>query len=224
MKMKWLVLFGTLLVFACTSTKKSNSIYWVSGIKTECSAGAGKMQCLNVHKDENLENPNWEYFYSNIEGFEFETGYLQKIEVKVEELDKANVPADASSLKYTLVKVLEKQKDTRLFLHDIWVAIRINGNPINRMTASPRMEINLSSMQVMGNNSCNDYSGRIEKITASEIKFGNIAATEKMCLKMEVADRFDQSLNNSVSYKREDLKLMFYDAQGNESLAFLKVD
>ena len=38
-------------------------------------------------------------------------GYLYKIEVEEEQLDPQQVPADASSIKYTLVSVLEKNED-----------------------------------------------------------------------------------------------------------------
>ena len=75
------------------------------------------MPVLNIYKGENLNDPEWENFYANIEGFEFEEGYLQKIEVKEEKLDKSQVPADASTIKYTLVNVLEKQKDLRTELN-----------------------------------------------------------------------------------------------------------
>jgi|GEM_PF-103024 len=319
---------------------QNNRIFWVSGLKSECSAGAGKMQCLQVHRGESIDAPQWENFYAHIEGFQFEEGLLQKIEVKEEHLDKSRVPADASSIKYTLVKVLEKQQDLRTVLngnwtlqslnnhplnkmtplptmaidlskmqisgsngcntyfgeieslapakiklgnvgstkkmcrdmrvadefdsalnsintyqvkgsnviffsengekvlsfmkdkasladqgiHDIWVATRIEGNPINRMVTAPRMEINLTTGQVMGNNSCNNYTGKIEEVTDSKLIFGTIATDRKMCAKMDIADRFNKALNRTASYKKEGLELMIYDEAGNEMLSFLKVD
>ncbi|MCB0516393.1 MAG: META domain-containing protein [Chitinophagales bacterium] len=333
-----IVFTSLLLLQACTSTK--NSTLWVSGIKTECSAGAGKMECLNVYKGNDINNPQWENFYAPIEGFNFEEGFLKKIEVKEEKLDPKNAPADASSIKYTLLKEIEKKPDTRVQvqgdwllasidggpinrmeklpnisinlsqksisgsdgcnnfsgtikniteskldlgtlagtkkmcvkmttpdqfnklmstvsayklkshtlelldaegkavlsfikydkneamkrLHDIWIATRINGNPINRMTPTPRMELNLTEMTVMGSNSCNDYSGKIEAVSGDELRFGPIAATKKMCRKMDVANEFDKALNSVASYKLEDLNLILLDKDGNEVLSFLKGD
>ena len=77
----------TFIVSSCTVTEKAasntNEIWWISGIKTECSGVAEKMNWLNIHKGENTNDPNWENLYSSIEGFEFEEGFLKKIEVKV---------------------------------------------------------------------------------------------------------------------------------------------
>lgn len=94
---------------ACASSQ--HQIYWVSGSKAECSAGAGKMQCLRVSKNADLKQADWQYFYAPIEGFNFEKGFLKKIEVHASPLDPQTVPADASSIRYTLIKELEKMPD-----------------------------------------------------------------------------------------------------------------
>lgn len=66
--------------------------------------GVGPMKCMMVK-----ENPDDEYqfFYSEIEGFTFEPGYTYKVRVRVEPV--ANAPADASSLKYTLIEVVSQE-------------------------------------------------------------------------------------------------------------------
>lgn len=331
-------LFGTILLHSCSSVK--NEVYWVSGMKTECNAGVGKMQCLNVYKGKNLDSAKWQNFYAPIAGFEFEEGYLQKIKVKATQLEGSAVPADGSSIKYELVKVLDKQIDNRtklngdwtlvklnnapinrmvatpkmtidlsknlisafggcnymvsqkfsltnskinlgplaitekmcinkniepefkqaLFgittyevnaesltfldstgnkilefmkdksssansnLHDIWAAIRINGNPINRMATVPRLEINLTDMRVMGSDGCNDYSGSIKEVNNTQLIFGNIASTKKMCPKMETADAYNKAIIVVTSYKLDGLNLILYDKDNKEVLAFLKVD
>jgi uncharacterized lipoprotein NlpE involved in copper resistance len=66
------------------------------------------MQCLQIRKD---ENEAWQYFYSQIHGFDFEPGYLYKLEVQEEKLDPSQLPQDVSSIKYTMVSVLEKNED-----------------------------------------------------------------------------------------------------------------
>jgi len=210
------------MINACTS--KKNSIIWVNSFKSECSGGAGKMLCLSVHKGPSIDNPIWENFYANIDGFSFEPGYFQQIEVKEEIIDKNQVPADGSSIKYTLIKVLKKLKDSRYTLNDIWIAQNINGVPIEQKDKLPTMEINLYKMQVFGNNSCNEYTGGIEKLTELEIQFGVIATTRKMCLNMNVADEFDKALNRSITYKLENLNLIFSDKSGNETISFIKGD
>lgn len=331
-----IIIFSAFHLISCTSQRQ---ILWVSGVKSECSAGAGKMNCLNVARSENLNEANWENFYSNIDGFNFEEGYLKKIEVRVEDLE--DVPADASSKKYILIKEIEKIEDTRrllsgewiladmnnnpinrsivlpslsidLFtkqisgsggcnnyfgkindlgitniafgaiastkkacinqndiedeylavlgtatqfkvkneqlsfyndedekiltflkkekqevnerLHDIWITKRISGNPINRMTAIPTIEFNLTEMRIFGNDSCNEFSGELLEVTEKEIIFGEIAATAKMCNKMEVADRFHQALSEVVTYQLNELNLTLLNENGEEVLSFLKGD
>ena len=93
---------------------------WVSGYKTECDAGAGKGECLLVTTDADLAEAKWQNFYTNIEGFNFEPGLMQKLEVKIVERSGTKIAADQSSLKYTFVKVLEKKEDRRWDLQGDW--------------------------------------------------------------------------------------------------------
>lgn len=51
---------------------------------------------------------NGEKSYQQIEGFEYEEGYSYFLEVKITEIE--NPPADASSLRYDLIKVISKTK------------------------------------------------------------------------------------------------------------------
>lgn len=71
-----------------------------------CSAGAMKKDCMKVKY--RADNPEWELFYDNIEGFTYEPGNEYELIVNVEKVD--NPPADASDLKYTLVKEVSKIK------------------------------------------------------------------------------------------------------------------
>ncbi|MDM1715536.1 DUF4377 domain-containing protein [Thiopseudomonas alkaliphila] len=70
----------------------------------DCVGGA-PMKCMQVRDDSNQE---WTYFYSNIQGFNYEPGYRYKLKVKVENVE--NPPADASSKRYILISIDEKTK------------------------------------------------------------------------------------------------------------------
>ncbi len=222
-----------MILQSCT---QNNSVFWVSGTKTECQGAMGKMKCLSIHKGEDLKNPNWENFYAPIEGFEFEEGYLQKIEVEEIHLDKSEVPADASSIRYKLVKVLKKKKDVNTKkieeksnkpnqrLHDIWGVKRINGKPINRKTNLPTMEIDLAQMRIFGNDGCNNYNGAITEVSDTKIAFGKIASTRMMCREMEISDKFNEAMEKVKGYRLEELNLILVDKTGKEVLAFVKGD
>lgn len=66
--------------------------------------GVAPMECLQVR--ESPDRP-WQYFYSEIEGFTFEPGFDYELRVREEKV--ANPPADGSSLRWTLVKVVSKR-------------------------------------------------------------------------------------------------------------------
>ena len=155
--MKQLATFSILVLFlfSCSSkmaTKNSTSTWWINSYKVSCT-GVAPMNCLQIQKDETIEQGKWQNFYTEIEGFVFEPGYLQKIRVKEEKLNPAQVPADGSSIKYTLVEVVEKKRDERFAIHDIWVLEAINGVAIageNEKMQRPVLEINVTEMRLSG--------------------------------------------------------------------------
>ena len=67
--------------------------------------GVGPQKCMMIKES---ADSDWTYFYNNIKGFEFKSGYEYELQVKITERD--NVPADASSLEYQLIKITSKQK------------------------------------------------------------------------------------------------------------------
>lgn len=222
--MKITSFFFILLAFlfqSCQSLDET-STFWVSGIKTECAAGAGETVCLQICKTDDLANADWEIFYATIDGFEFEDGTLQKIEVM--ESPQEKTASDASNMNYTLVNIVETKPDTRIGMHDIWVCKAIAKIAVGDTLLAPNMEINLRKMTIMGSNTCNNFSGKIERLTSTQISLGPIAETKMMCQDMKVPDAFSVAINNVATYKIENLMLRFYDEQGSELLAFMKVD
>ncbi|ALJ04545.1 hypothetical protein APS56_05045 [Pseudalgibacter alginicilyticus] len=218
------LLLITTLCVSCISTKSTSTTFWVNSKKTDCNTGAGKTQCLQIHKGHDLNITEWTPFHSSIENFAFELGYLQKIKVKKTSLKTTHTPFDTSSTTYKLVKVLEKKQDPKIILHDIWAATSINRNVIKAKNNTPTLEINLTKMQVFGTDGCNNFTGSIRNLTANTIMFNTLASTRKMCLDMQIPDIYNKALINSVSYKHESLNLFFYDANGRETIHFKKVD
>ncbi|MBU2919730.1 DUF4377 domain-containing protein [Winogradskyella psychrotolerans] len=218
------VVILTVMLSSCSTTKKTTATYWVNSAKVDCDAGAGKTTCLQVSKADNYKNTEWSNFYATINGFNFEPGYLQKIEVAETQLDSKSVPADASSIQYDLIKVLEKKQDPKLAIHDIWAATHVNGKAIESTSNVPTLELNTTEMRASGANGCNNYTGQIKNITSDTIEFGAIASTRKMCMDMAIPDSFDQAFNSISTYKKEGLTLYFYNEAGDEMLRFKKVD
>lgn len=85
-----------------SSTKETEKIIYVNNKTVPCT-GVGKLDCLQVK--ESL-NSNWQFYYQQIEGFNYKPGYLYKLRVREEVIP--NPPADGSSRKWILVEVMEK--------------------------------------------------------------------------------------------------------------------
>lgn len=220
MKLTSLLLFIISVTLLQSCAKKN--VFWVSGIKTECVAGTGKTTCLQVFKNDKLENPTWENFYAPIQGFEFEEGYLKKIEVKQEKLNPKNVPADASSIQYTLVKEIEKQKDIRVLTAGDWLLGSIYNHHINRMVRVPSLKVDLTKMMISGHTGCNQYSGSIEKITPIVFNLGNVISTKKACIQKNIEPEFLKGINEINTYHIKGNHLIFYNAKSEKILSFIK--
>lgn len=221
------------LIFGCasvdhTATSEKNTteyIFWVNSLKAEC-AGAGPMQCLQIQTGDELTDAGWQLFYHTIKGFKYKQGYLYKIIVQEESIPPEKVPADASSKKYTLVKILEKKVDGKLRLYTIWVLESIKGEQLHVAQGQkrPRLEMNLKKMALMGNDGCNDFMGRIAIAGSEKLAFGRIAVTMKDCFDMDIPDRLHQHINNVRSYEIKGAKLYLFDSRGNELFRFQKTD
>lgn len=64
------------------------------------------MRCMLVQEDDKIGTEDWEYFYQTIQGFDYEEGFIYDLDVKIITIE--NPPADASSLQYQLIKLIEK--------------------------------------------------------------------------------------------------------------------
>jgi hypothetical protein len=75
---------------------------WIGPERVECE-GVAPMMCLQVAES---EDGNYQLFYDEIVGFEPLEGTSYVIDVKITEVE--NPPADASSLEYALVDIVEE--------------------------------------------------------------------------------------------------------------------
>ena len=75
---------------------------WIGPERVECEGVAPKM-CLQVAE---YEDGDYQLFYDTIEGFDYQEGTSYVIDVSITEVE--NPPADASSLQYTLVEIVEE--------------------------------------------------------------------------------------------------------------------
>ena len=197
---------------SCESDQDAQTL-WVNSAKVDC-VGVVPMQCFQI---KNEENEPWSNFYQEISGFDYEPGFIYKLKVSIDTLDKATLPADKSYLEYKLIDVLSKEKDPYLSLHNIWAITEIMG-------VESDLEINIRTMSIMGSDGCNQYQGKIETLSGNEIRFGPIMGTRKACPEMHIPNNYTSALSNVSYFKREGLQLIFYDKDKSKLLTFKKVD
>ena len=85
----------------CSDSTETTRL-WIGPERVECE-GVAPMMCLQVAESEDGE---YEFFYDDIAGFDYQEGTSYVIDVEITEVK--DPPADASSLQYTLVEIIEE--------------------------------------------------------------------------------------------------------------------
>ncbi|MGB3181499.1 MAG: DUF4377 domain-containing protein [Cyclobacteriaceae bacterium] len=195
----------------------------VNSLKVPCT-GVGARQCLQVKEEK--EGAEWHPLYSEIEGFKYEEGHTYRLVIREEQLPPEQVLADGSSIKYTLVNMLGKEQDPGLRLNDIWVLETIEGEAftLGEMLERPRLEMHLTEKRIHGTDGCNNFNGRISRLEGSELEFGQIAGTRKMCPDMQIPNQMNRLMQEVRGYRLEEGKLYLLDGEGTDILSFQKTD
>lgn len=94
----------TIIALVFSSCKTSQPNLYVASKEVDCT-GVGPQKCLLIKEN---KDDQWTFFYQGIEGFNYEPGYEYALEIKKEKIE--NLPADASSVRYILVKEITKEK------------------------------------------------------------------------------------------------------------------
>jgi hypothetical protein len=112
------ITFFLLSITGCAHNPDSSEILelYLNHYKSECNSFELEL-CPQSRIN---ENDDWSFYYDHIEGFDYEWGFTYKIKVKVENIE--NPPEDSSSVKYTLLEIIEKTKETTASLFDISVS------------------------------------------------------------------------------------------------------
>ena len=182
--LKMLVLFlsVTSMTFAQETIKMQ-----VKENKVPCT-GVAPMECLQVKIGKEKE---WTYFYSNIEGFNFEPGYRYKLKVEKTK-EEGNIPADASAYSYKLKKVVckKKVKSSGTMKSDIlnkkMVLSKMNGKTIDNGKVYFTLDSNTNSMN--GKSGCNRF-GASFKLDGNKLQvtpgMGTLMACDEESMRLE---------------------------------------
>lgn len=209
------ILTFNISIFAQTKTE----ILIVADQKTACT-GVGQMECLQVKR---VNEDKYSLFYQNIERFNFVAGYFYVLEVQTTGVK--NPPADGSSVKYRLKRVLGRVKSQNNgnvssdpnFFGTEWKLKKIDGESVNSERSFIRFDE--SKNAVGGNGGCNSFGGSIEK-NGNKLKLSQVFSTKMYCEETQkIEDNFLRRLEKVDSYEIKNGKL-FLRSNGKVLLEF----
>ena len=156
MKKQILLLITIGILFSCSNddVTESKTIEMRINHYQNTGIAVGPVLTLLVQEGDAIGTNKWSKFYSNIEGFNYVPGKIYNLTVKVESIK--NPPADASSLKYTLVAVQSIQEVNSETLFDI--DLKINGQSF--VTTNSGYEL-LNQIKIDCNSLCTDLNTNI---------------------------------------------------------------
>ncbi len=217
-----ILIISLVSIIALQSCDNQEEIIWVSGIETTCTTGTGVMPCLSISQGKDLDHAQWAPYYDTIEGFRFEKGYLKKLKVKT--IPIGNPPADGSSIRYKLIKELEKKKDLRTAIDGHWQLDKINEQPVASGMTPPKMDLILREMRIITTSRCHAYIGDITGLTNHSITIKNIVNTHKICTNNAKDSTYINALQMINAFELNNGNLLFYDKDGHQKLSFVHVE
>lgn len=129
----------------------------ISAETRPCQAGVMQKECMLVKNDKNQKE--WSNFYENIEGFKYKEGTEYEIVVKEENIK--NPPADASSKKFTLVKIISQKTISTTSIANKaiedkrWKLIELNGQSIQGTKDSHYVIFHSKDAKIEAKANCN---------------------------------------------------------------------
>lgn len=179
----------TLVISGFTVFAQSSTQEWFVADKTVDCTGVAPQKCLLVREATARE---WQLFYGQIKGFKFRENYTQRIRVKV--TPRKKTPADASSLAYKLVKVVNQSKTDgstseearRQMTEANPPAFLIGQKWILKQIDGAKVESNNAFIEFDGQNNrfsarvCNRISGSFT-LSGTNLKIGNSISTKMAC-------------------------------------------
>ena len=207
--------FTLLVAFSCAKEKT----LFVSNHYADC-VGSSPQRCLMVKENQGDE---WQLFYDQIEGFNYEEGYFYELKVKVTPVK--NPPADGSTMYYTLIKVVSKTKVEALPVQSEGVANDLEGSWEtkeivgfdNQTGVKPTFAIH--GGKINGKNGCNNFGGNISIGNQGKLSIGDLFQTKMFCMDEAALEmRFMEAIRNTAEYKVENNSLFLLDSIGQTIL------
>lgn len=217
----WGFLLFALFFHACKSSQisaqaedlRADEAVWIIADRRQECVGEAVQQCL-VYREEGSQE--WQFLYEEIKDFHPEAGRHYRVLIRKEAVE--NPPADASSIRYHLRKVLEERLALPIegLINDSWGVVEMNGIAINPSENQLTIEMNSRTGRVSGFTGCNSFGGQllVWDGDSRSISMHSLFATEMFCSgKMEVEEAFLNLLHrvNRLEFEQGELRLFQHE-------------
>ncbi len=211
-----LLLAATVLA-ACAPAggRSAGTTLYVGSHQVPCTGVAPQM-CMLVRED---PKDDWTLFYDQIQGFEYEPGFQYELLVQKQEVE--NPPADASSIRWTLLEIVSKERDLEGTTWVLDLYVNSAGQPTG-LQPDTQITVLFADGQLGGDAGCNSYTGQYT-IDGAKIAIGVGAMTMMYCGPEEVMEQEQEymaALGSSASYHIEGDGLRIANATGDTILQY----
>jgi heat shock protein HslJ len=211
------LVLGALIVAACGpfAGGPTEKTLYVGPYLVDC-VGVAPQKCLLVKRDPKAD---WSLFYDQIVGFDYEGGFNHVLLVREEEIE--NPPADASSLRWTLVEVVEKTRSLEGTRWTLGSYLTSDGELVDVLPGA-EITVRFQEGQLAGGAGCNSYFGSYE-VDGDSLAIGAIGSTEMYCGPEEAMDQegaYLVALGSASSYSIAGDQLHLVSASGDTILTF----
>ncbi len=158
MKTLFAILIVTTLL-ACAEENVESVIVRVNHFQ-QTATGEGQVLIYLVQEEEKVGQEDWSYFYGDIDGFTYEPGYVY--DLAVEKTPVNDPPADASSIRYTVKKLIAKKAVDNTVSFEVRLKSVTRSNPPSFVTGSLASGFELlSTLPIDCNTRCDELDQRL---------------------------------------------------------------
>jgi heat shock protein HslJ len=178
--------------------------------------GVAPQKCMQIKED---PEDDWKYFYDQIEGFNYEEGYLYQIKVAGETI--ANAPADSSTIRYKLVEIIDQTPVQAELTGVTWALESLNGElPATNSEITAIFGVDGS---LYGSAGCNSYNTSYQ-VGGETITISPIATTRMSCPQpgvMEQEAAYLLTLESAKEFSIVGYRLTLLNEDGDEIITYL---
>jgi len=195
------------LFFIACGTSRNTATMIVASKQGNCQ-GEIIQKCYLIKTQ---EHQKWEFFYDEIQGFDYKEGYEYKIKVAIKKNEK--LPQETSDMQYKLLKIISKKPMSKgLSLYNTWILSTFGDESNMNSSINKNSYITLieESNRFNGNGGCNRISGKVS-IAENKIDFKNIMSTKMACENLKQETTFVNALERVTDFKIVGCELFLYE-------------